>query len=276
MNNRVLDELLSIDYRSVFENIVSRIRTRVVDAGFNKVVVGLSGGLDSSVTVKLLTEALGSSRVLALVMPDSRVTNTVDVEDAVKLAESLGVEYRVLNIDSVIDEFVKLLGPCSYESIPLGNLRSRVRMAILYYYSNTVKALVAGTSDKSEILIGYFTKYGDGAADFYPIACLYKTQVRRLAEFLGLPHRIVRKPSSPGFWKGHLAEEEIGLKYEVLDSILYLLFDKKLSVDEIVFSYGFDKEVVVRVYDMFRRSMHKRVLMSEMDLSLTRPASPDH
>lgn len=267
----VFEELLNLDYSAVTRYLISRIRNKVSETGFDKVVVGLSGGLDSSVTVKLLTEALESSRVLALIMPDSRVTDKADVEDAVNLAESLGVNYRILNIDGIVDEYAKILGVDDYESIPIGNLRTRIRMSILYYYANTTKALVAGTSDKSEILIGYFTKYGDGAADFYPIACLYKSQVRRLAEYLGLPSRIIHKPSSPGFWRGHLAEEEIGLKYEVIDSILYLLFDKKLSIDEIITNYNFDRDVVVKVLSMFRRSMHKRVLINEEDLYLPNP-----
>lgn len=266
--HEVLEELLNIDYGFVTRYIVSRIKEVVDSAGVNNVVVGLSGGLDSSVTTRLLAEALGSNRVLAFIMPYSKATSEEDVEHALELAKSLNIEYRVLRIDSIVDEFIRIIGVEAPEPVPLGNLMSRVRMAILYYYSNSARALVAGTSDKSEILIGYFTKYGDGAADFYPIACLYKTQVRRLAEYLGLPTYIVRKPSSPGFWKGHLAENEIGLKYEVIDVVLYLLFDKKLDADSIVAQYGLDRDVVRRVIEMYRRSVHKRKLIDERDLLL--------
>lgn len=262
----VLERLLSIDFSRLLSFLKFKVKRKFFEAGVDKVVIGLSGGLDSSVVLKVLSEALGHDRVLALLMPDPRVNTEDDVEHAVKLAESLRVEYRIVKINTIVDEYVKASGLSTYDLIPLGNLRSRIRMAMLYYYANIINGLVVGTSDKSEILIGYFTKYGDGAADLYPIACLYKTQVRRFAEYLGLPKYIVDKPSSPGFWIGHLAEEEIGLKYEVLDSILYLLFDEKLSVDEIVDKYGFDKGLVIKVLEMHKRSGHKRILFDEEDL----------
>jgi len=132
-------------------------------------------------------------------------------------------------------------------------------MNILYYYANKYNGLVVGTSDRSELLIGYYTKYGDGAVDILPIGALYKTQVRKLAEKLGLPRRIVEKPSSPGFWVGHLAEDEIGIKYEVIDVVLYALFDKGLKPEEVPRYTGIDQGIVNKILDMHRRSRHKRV-----------------
>lgn len=259
----VLEELINIDYGKVIGFIKNYISRKFTEANVKRVFVGLSGGLDSSVTLKLLVEALGPEHVYALVMPDPRVNVVEDTEDAVNLAKSLNVEYHVVPIDRVYDAFIGSLTAITNDPIVAGNLRSRIRMAILYYYANTFKGMVAGTSNRSEILIGYFTKYGDGAADFYPICFLYKTQVRRLAKYLNLPERIVVKPSSPGFWRGHLAEDELGLKYEIIDSVLYLHLDKKVDAESIVQKYGIPRSVVEKVLGMVKSSSHKRSLFNE-------------
>jgi NAD+ synthase len=140
------------------------------------------------------------------------------------------------------------------EKLELGNIKARTRMTILYYYANKENKLVAGTGDKSEILTGYFTKYGDGGVDFLPIGDLYKTHVRDLSREMGVPEKIVSKPSSPGLWKGQTAEGELGIEYETLDRILYDLVDKGLPIEEI----DYDRKTVEYVDRLFKRSAHKR------------------
>jgi len=141
-----------------------------------------------------------------------------------------------------------------------GNLRARIRMTILYYYANLKNLLVCGTGDKSEILLGYFTKYGDGAADLLPIADLYKTQVRGLARKLDLPKSIVEKPSSPRLWPGQMAEKELGATYDEIDQILYLYVELGKKVDEIIDQTGIESEKVRSIVERFRKSEHKRRL----------------
>lgn len=219
-------------------------------------VVGLSGGLDSSVVVRLAANALGPERVCGLIMP-SDFTPEQDVSDAIDLAKTLGVRYNVIKIRSIIEAFTKVL-PDNERA--RGNLAARVRMNILYYHAALNGYLVAGTSDKSERLVGFFTKFGDGAADILPIADLYKTDVRRLASFLKIPAAIIEKKSSPRLWKNHLAEEEIGLRYEKLDPILRLLVDRKKRPKEVAKKLGVSLNDVHRVREMVEKSYHKRSL----------------
>lgn len=225
------------------------------------VVIGLSGGIDSTVTFYLCVRALKSDRILALILPDSEVTPHKDIEDAIFIAEKFNVKYHVIDINPIVKAFSKLLPNFDFgERVACGNLRARIRMCILYYYANLENRIVVGTGDKSELLIGYFTKYGDGGVDILPLGDLYKTQVRMLGRFLNVPEKIVRKPSSPQLWKGHLAEEELGLSYEVLDPILYLLVEEKLSEVEVSRRLNVSVDLVLRVKSMISGSVHKRRL----------------
>ncbi|MEB3787595.1 MAG: NAD+ synthase, partial [Desulfurococcales archaeon] len=225
-----LDDIARLDYDRLSKELSSWIRDRVEEAGVEGIVVGVSGGVDSATTLALSVKALGKERVLGLVMPDSTVTPSEDMEDAKSLLESLGVRYHVIDIAPIVDVYKGSIpvyededGP---DRIPVGNLRARIRMSLLYYYANKKKLLVAGTGDRSEILIGYFTKWGDGAVDILPIAILYKTQVRRLAASMGVPERIAFKPSSPRLWRGQTAEGELGVSYEQIDLVLHAVFDR--------------------------------------------------
>jgi NAD+ synthase len=199
----------------------SFIRRKVREAGAMGVVVGLSGGVDSAVVATLCARALGKRRVTALIMPESETTGEKDLKDAVRLAKRLGVKYYIIDFSSVYKEF-KMILPTFGEGarIPNGNLRARIRMCILYYFANSRNLLVAGTGDRSELKMGYFTRYGDGGVDFLPIGGLYKTEVRKLAEELGVPKEIVRKKPSPSLWEGQTAEGELGISYSKLDRIL--------------------------------------------------------
>jgi len=255
----ILEEIINLDYSEIENKALDFIRRYVSSAGVNGAVLGLSGGVDSSVTATLLTKALGRENVLALIMPHKE-TSKSDVEDAVEVARLLGISYKVINIGECVKSIIesspwltKLI-----DKVVRGNIIARVRMVILYYHANALKKLVAGTSDRSEYLLGYFTKYGDGAADFFPILDLYKTQVRMLAKYLGLPRKIYEKPSSPGLWKGHLAVEELGFDYDVIDQILYGYFEKKLAINELAKEIGLRIDDVKAILERVKKTEHKR------------------
>jgi len=181
------------------------------------VVVGLSGGLDSSVAATLAVRALGSRCVFALILPDLNITPKSDICDAERLAKCIGVPYRTIDIGAMKKTFITTL---PRNKIAQGNFVARLRMSILYYYAAVMHRLVLGTTDKSELRLGYYTKHGDGAADIFPIADLYKTDVRELARHLQIPSVILKKKSSPRLWRAQTAEREIGLSYEEIDHIL--------------------------------------------------------
>ena len=175
------------------------------------------------------------------------------------MAEILGINYKVIDINSIFSEYEKHL---EHDEKSFGNLRARIRANLLYYYANLKNYLVVGSSDKSEYLIGYFTKFGDGSADVLPIVSLYKSQVRELAKFLGIQDSVIAKKSSPQLWTGHIAEEEIGATYEEIDSILYCVFDKKLTIEETIKTTQIEKEVVDKIYQLYKNSHHKRITAS--------------
>jgi NAD+ synthase len=217
-------------------------------------VVGLSGGLDSSVVAKLAANALGPDRVLGLVMP-ADVTPDQDVEDAIALANGLGIRHILIRIEPLIRAFMQVLPENERAA---GNLAARIRMSIMYYYAALEGYLVAGTSDKSERAIGFFTKFGDGAADILPIADLYKTQVRSLASHLEIPAEIIEKKSSPRLWKDHLAEDEIGLAYTQIDPIIALLLDGGKSPEQVARKLKVPLAIVKKVKAMVQHNSHKR------------------
>jgi len=221
------------------------------------VVFGLSGGIDS-VTVAYLAAKIFGKNALALVMPDSTVSPSSETGDALKVIGEIGLDYKLIDIDIIHKIYSNRLEP---DERALGNLRARIRANIIYYYANLKNYLVLGTSDKSEYLIGYFTKFGDGSADILPIAELYKTQLREFAKFIGVPNNIITKRSSPNLWKGHDAEEEIGISYEKIDVILERLVDEGMPF-RIFFgsTTGIPKKDVEKIYQMYQNTQHKRIL----------------
>ena len=249
-----LEELLGQDYKKMSNKIEKFLSAYISKSSAKGLVIGLSGGLDSSVVLKLSVNALGRSNVLGLVMP-SATTPREDTAHAIDLANKLRIRYHVIDIHPLIQKFEEIL-PKNKEA--RGNLMARIRMSILYYYAGISGYLVAGTSDKSEIQIGYFSKFGDGAADIMPIAVLYKTQVKALAQYLDVPAEIVQKKSSPRLWENHLAEEEIGMDYEIIDQILHLLVDKKIQPKDIRRKLGVSTKHVDKVKGMIEKSLHKR------------------
>jgi len=253
-----IDRLINIDYDYVERRIIDFLRSYTSSIGAKGAVVGLSGGVDSSVTAALLVKALGKDGVIGLIMP-YKTTPPEDVRDAVELAKALGIKYEVIDINPIRNAYSSTI-PAFKESevVANGNVLARIRMTILYYYANLNRMIVAGTGDKSELLIGYFTKYGDGGVDILPIGDLYKSQVRRLGKHLGLPDSIAYKPSSPRLWEGQTAEGELGLRYEDIDVILHALVDLRLNPQEAQEATGKPISLVEQVWRRVVTTEHKR------------------
>jgi len=252
----VTASILKLDYASVEKEIVDFIAKVVREPGAKGVAIGLSGGIDSAVVGALCVKALGKDKVVALLMP-SEYTPEEDIADAKNLVASWGVRAHVFNISGIASQFFSSVD-VEGDKVAKGNAHARLRMMTNYYVANVMKLLVAGTGDRSEDLLGFFTKYGDGGVDFLPIAHLYKTQVRALGQHLGLPDRIVEKPPSPRLWPGHLATDELPADYATLDPVLYCLFDAKMQPDVAAREAGVSRSVVDSVLRMHRESQHKR------------------
>jgi len=189
LNEQILEEIKNQDYPSITKKIEDFLKTQLEKSNSDGLILGLSGGIDSSVITFLCSRVL-KEKTLALVMPDSKISPKEETEDALKIIDDLGINYKLLDINLIVSEYSKYIEP---NERALGNLRARVRATILYYYANSKNLLVVGSSDKSEFLIGYFTKFGDGSSDILPIVSLYKTQVREIAKFLGVPKNIIEK-----------------------------------------------------------------------------------
>ncbi len=237
-----------MNYKKVANQIVEWIRQQVKKANCNGVVFGLSGGVDSSVVAVLCKEAFPEKH-LALVLPCFSSKN--DLEDAKLVIEKFNLNYKVINLENVFLEFCKILEvePHSRE-LSVVNIKPRLRMITLYHYANKLNYLVVGTGNKSELTMGYFTKYGDGGVDILPLGDLTKKEVYKLAKFLKIPQNIIEKPPSAGLWNGQTDEGEMGIKYKDLDRIIEAI-EKKQSLKK------FNKEIVNKVLTKSKLSLHK-------------------
>ncbi|MBT3743837.1 MAG: NAD+ synthase [Thaumarchaeota archaeon] len=260
MNQDILEKITNQDYSSIATRIQNGLQQKIKETNSKGVILGLSGGIDSA-AITYLCNNIVKEKTLVLIMPDSKISPESETNDAIKIIDTLGMDYKLLDINSIHKEFSMVLEPGDRA---LGNLRARIRMNILYYYANLKNLIALGSSDKSEFNIGYFTKFGDGAADVLPIVSLYKTQVRELARHLGIDEKIIAKKSSPHLWPNHEAEHEIGVNYEQIDIILYCLIDKKLSLEDTVKESQIDKEIVEKIHDMYKNSEHKRINPKEL------------
>jgi NAD+ synthase len=207
----------------IIKIITQFIRDEVRHRNSKGVVVGISGGLDSAVVACLAVMALEPSKVFGLILPDSTITPKGDTRDAKNLAEKLGIKYQITEVGNIKKICLNKRLPRSNNldyKLAKANLLVRLRMSLLYFYAAATNSLVLGTGDKSELQLGYFAKFGDGAADLFPIADLYKTQVRELARHIAIPESILSKKSSARLWRGQTAEGEIGISYEEIDHIL--------------------------------------------------------
>jgi NAD+ synthase len=235
--------------KRIMKQIVDFISNEVTQRKKGGVVIGLSGGLDSSVAAVLSVKALGNKRVVAFILPEGKLTPRTDLANAQKIVNSLKIQAFTIDI---VRSKINLLKFLPRHRLASGNLSSRLRMAILYYYANVNDVLVLGTSDKSELMLGYFTKNGDGAADLFPLGGLYKTDVRNLAHELGLPEALVNQPSSPRIWAKQTAESELGLPYDKIDEILSAL-EKNLLKD-----CSANKSDIKKMMTWINKTQHKR------------------
>ena len=245
---------LEIDVDVARRIIGEFIRGQLRQAGFERAVLGLSGGIDSALVAYLTAEAIGAERLLCVQMP-YRTSSQASLADAATVVERLGCASEVVEISPMVDAFY---GPDSdATSLRRGNFMARMRMAVLYDRSVVWGGLVVGTGNKTETLIGYTTVFGDSACAFNPIGDLYKSQVRQMAEAVGVPEAIIRKAPSADLWPGQTDETEAGFSYPVLDRLLYWLIDKRRSIDEVV-ALGFDRALVERVDRMVAGAEFKR------------------
>jgi len=261
LNQDIINEIKDQDYASITETIEKFLSEQIEKNHAKGIILGLSGGVDSAVLAYICKRKL-KEKTLAIIMPDTTITPKTETEDALKMIALTGIEYKLIDIKPIVNEYTMYLEPNVRSR---GNLRARVRTNILYYYANIKDYLVLGSSDKSEHLIGYFTKFGDGASDLAPIISLYKLQVREIAKYLGVPENIISKKSSPHLWEEHEAEKELGVSYEEIDSILYCLCDKKLSEEETSKITQIEKSIVEKIHELNINSEHKRLSAQKPD-----------
>ncbi len=257
---KLTPSILDIDFSEAQTRITRFIREYVENAGATGIVLGLSGGVDSTTIAALCSKAIGGKNVLALLLPEKETFKQQDIDDATVIAKQFQLQTQICDMTESLNAL--------YRSIPIfnpddrlckGNIKARIRMIYLYYFANRQNRIVCGTSDKSETMMGYFTKWGDAAADLAPIIDLYKTQVRKLAMQLGIPKELAMKPSTPSLWPEQLAETELEIKYEVLDLVLFGL-ERFMKPEEVAEQLGIEQAIVERVKARWLATEHKRRL----------------
>jgi len=239
------------------EIIKTFTRSKTDEAKASGVAIGMSGGLDSTLVAHLSVRALGKDRVLGVMMPE-KGSDPKDLEHGLLVAKKLGIEHMVVDITGSVQSFQEIL-PKLTTQLTAANVKARCRMIVLYMIANSTGRLVMGCSNKTELMVGYFTKFGDGGADYLPIGDLYKTQVRELAKRVGVDVEILMKPPSAGLWKGQTDEGEMGITYDVLDQILYGL-ETGTPSEEIAQEVGCEISIIKEIEQRMRASVHKRRL----------------
>src|SRR3989344_599488 len=245
--------------KEVYGALMLGIRDYFKKNGFSKAVIGLSGGLDSSVAAYLVAKAIGSNNLIGILMPDTGTTLIKSIKDAQLVAKNLKIKHHTITINEFTGIFqnINKILRIKNNTYAAANAKARTRMAILYYFANIHNALVIGTSDKSEIALGYTTKYGDNAADILVIGDLWKTEAVELGKYLKVPSSILKKKPSAELIIGQTAEKELGASYQVLDKILKMYVEEDLSLHEII-KKGFSEKIVKNVADRVRLNEHKR------------------
>ncbi|MBE0523308.1 MAG: NAD+ synthase [Methanosarcinales archaeon] len=246
------------DPEKTCKKITHFIRSYSKQSGTKGAVIGMSGGIDSTLTTYLTVKALGRENVLGVIMPEKSSTTAHDILDATEVGDILRIEYSVVEIANILDSFLYSIPEVlDSEIVATGNLKARIRMCILYYYANIMKCMVVGTSNRTELLLGYFTKFGDGGVDIEPMGNLYKTQVRKMADYLKVPKHIIDKPPSAGLWAGQTDENELGLSYEQIDNVFSELLDKNASKEYVINRYGIEVEVINSLIKRIENNRHK-------------------
>ena len=245
---------LDLNLKEVHNELVEFLRENFKKAGFSKAVLGLSGGIDSALVAYLLRDALGKENVLAIMMP-YKSSNPDSLNHAKLVVEDLGINSKTIEITDMIDAYFKNEKEAS--SLRMGNKMARERMSILFDYSSKENALVVGTSNKTEIYLGYSTQFGDSACALNPIGDLYKTNIWDLSRYLKIPNELIEKKPSADLWEGQTDEQEMGLTYKEADQVLYRMLEENKKVEEVL-AEGFNKDLVDNIVRRMNRSEYKR------------------
>ena len=245
---------LDLNLKEVHNELVEFLRENFKKAGFSKAVLGLSGGIDSALVAYLLRDALGKENVLAIMMP-YKSSNPDSLNHAKLVVEDLGINSKTIEITDMIDAYFK--NEKEATSLRMGNKMARERMSILFDYSSKENALVVGTSNKTEIYLGYSTQFGDSACALNPIGDLYKTNIWDLSRYLKIPNELIEKKPSADLWEGQTDEQEMGLTYKEADQVLYRMLEENKTVEEVL-REGFNKDLVDNIVRRMNRSEYKR------------------
>ena len=245
---------LDLNLKEVHNELIEFLRENFKKAGFSKAVLGLSGGIDSALVAYLLRDALGKENVLAIMMP-YKSSNPDSLNHAKLVVEDLKINAKSIEITDMIDAYFKNEKEAS--SLRMGNKMARERMSILFDYSSKENALVVGTSNKTEIYLGYSTQFGDSACALNPIGDLYKTNIWDLSRYLKIPNELIEKKPSADLWEGQTDEQEMGLTYKEADQVLYRMLEENKTVKEIL-AEGFSKDLVDNILKRMNRSEYKR------------------
>ncbi|MGF6906744.1 NAD+ synthase [Fusobacterium sp. PH5-44] len=247
---------LELDMEILEKILVEFVRTETLKSGFSKLVFGLSGGIDSALSAFIGAKALGKENVLGIMMP-YKTSSKESVLHARLVIDALGIQSKLIEITPMVDAYFAL----ESEVNPLrkGNKMARERMSILFDYSAKEKSLVLGTSNKTEMLLGYSTQFGDGASAINPLGDLYKTQIWQLSEYMGIPKKLIDKKPSADLWEGQTDEKELGFSYEMADKILFRLIDERKTKEEII-KEGFESIIVESVIKKVKMTQYKRKL----------------
>ena len=245
---------LDLNLKDVHNELVKFLRENFKKAGFSKAVLGLSGGIDSALVAYLLKDALGKENVLAIMMP-YKSSNPDSLNHAKLVIEDLKINSKTIEITDMIDAYFKNEKEAS--SLRMGNKMARERMSILFDYSSKENALVVGTSNKTEIYLGYSTQFGDSACALNPIGDLYKTNIWDLSRYLKIPNELIEKKPSADLWEGQTDEQEMGLTYKEADQVLYRMLEENKTVEEVL-AEGFNKDLVDNIVRRMNRSEYKR------------------
>ncbi|EFG34298.1 NAD+ synthase [Fusobacterium vincentii] len=245
---------LDLNLKEVHNELVEFLRENFKKAGFSKAVLGLSGGIDSALVAYLLRDALGKENVLAIMMP-YKSSNPDSLNHAKLVVEDLKINAKTIEITNMIDAYFKNEKDAS--SLRMGNKMARERMSILFDYSSKENALVVGTSNKTEIYLGYSTQFGDSACALNPIGDLYKTNIWDLSRYLKIPNELIEKKPSADLWEGQTDEQEMGLTYKEADQVLYRMLEENKTVEEVL-AEGFNKDLVDNIVRRMNRSEYKR------------------